>query len=151
MGYEVLDASDHGVADPVGAPPVGGDVVDLDDLPDLGATPGRRSRTRSRRGAALVVVAALVLGALAGAGISRHRSDQAAERSDRAMVTVAAQATAVEPFTLPIGTGAQLQVMVTNLGPLPVEVIASDRTRSDTDQGTIRQAVVTVLGVRVPV
>ena len=151
MGYEVLDASDHGVADPVGAPPVADDVVDLDALPDLGASPGRPTRARARPGPALVVVAALVAGALAGAGISRHRNDQAAERSDRAAVTVAAQASAIEPFTLPIGIGAQLQVTVTNLGPLAVEVIASDRTRSDTDQGTTRQAVVTVLGARTSV
>ena len=151
MGYEVLDASDHGVADPVGDPPVGGDVVNLDALPDLDATPGRPTRTRARPGAGLVVVAALLLGALAGAGVSRHRSDQAAERSDRAVVTVAAQATAVEPFTLPIGIGAQLQVMVTNLGPLPIEVIASYRTRSDTDQGATRQAIVSVLGARTSV
>ena len=159
MGYEVLDASGHGVADPVSARPVGDDVVDLDVLPGPSGVPAdgrtdgprRLKRGPARPGPVLAVVAALVVGALAGAGISRHRSDQAAELSDRAAITVAAQATAVEPFTLPIGVGAQLQVTVTNLGPLPVEVIASDRTRSDTDQGTTRQALVTVLGARTSV
>lgn len=148
VGYEVLDASDHGVAGPVAAPAAGDDVVDLGAQPGPSDSPRRASRRPARPGPVVLVVAALAAGAVVGAGISRHRSDQAAELADRAVVTVAAQATAVEPFTLPIGTGAQLQVMVTNLGPLPVEVIASDRTRSDTEQGTTRQAVVTVLGAR---
>lgn len=155
MGYEVLDASDPGVAALAGAPAVAADVVDLGVPPVRTGGPAdgwdQPTRPRGRPAQALVVVAALVLGALTGAGISRHRSDQADERADRGQVTLAAQASQVEPFTLPLGIGAHLQVLVTNLGPLPVEVIASDRTRSDTDQGTTRQALVTVLGARTTV
>ena len=149
MGYEVLDAGGQTAREPAGAVPAPREVVDLGsgDPPPDEPPSGRRDRRRLPGGMPVLVLAALVVGALLGAAVSRHSAQQRADAADRATLTVAAQATSVSPFVLPIGMGAQLQVTVTNLGPLPVDVEASDRTRSDTDQGT-REAVVSVLGAR---
>lgn len=145
MGYEVLDASGQTAGEPAGAVPAPRDVVDLGDAAlATGPAPARR---RVRPTTPVLLVGALVAGAVLGAAVSRHSAQQRADAADRAALTVAATSTSVAPFVLPIGMGARLQVTVTNLGPLAVDVEASDRTRSDTAQGT-REPVVTVLGAR---
>lgn len=144
MGYEVLDASGHSVSEPARAGRAVDDVVDLGPSPD--PSPPPVSRRPNGRRTSLIVLVSMAVGALTGTALTRSQNTKEQARSATSIVAVAAQATEVTPFTLPIGVGAQLQVVVTNLGPRSIDLVASDRTRSDTDQGT-RQAVVTVLGV----
>lgn len=146
MGYEVLDANGDTV-DRRLAPAADDDpaaVVDLcDDVPDAAKPTNRRPAARRTP---LLVVAALLVGVIAGGALSRYQSGRADDEAMVSVLSVAAQTDEVQPFALPIGLGARLQVVVTNLGPLRVDVVASERGRPDGSRGA-RTSRVTVLGV----
>lgn len=140
MGYEVLDSRDESALSPaddrlVGRGPV---VVEL----TIPTEPGRPRQAGGRR-TALVVAFSLLAGALVGAALSRRHESLAAQAKDRARVAVSAQATDVSPFAQQIGVGARLQVKVSNLGPLPVQVM--DTATFGGPPGT-RAPMVTMLG-----
>ena len=122
------------------------DVVNLDpptagdDEPPL-AQPTGRPRRSTRRPAA-VALAALVVGALLG-GLLTSRQTSLATRAEReSTLAVAAQATEVSRFPLPIGAGAELLVTVQNLGPAPVSVVDST---SSSPGARVRRALVTMI------
>ncbi len=125
MGYEVLDSRDESSISPADDRLVGRgpDVVELTTPTE----PGRPRQAGGRR-TALVVALSLIAGALVGAALSRRHESLAAQAKDRARFTVSAQATSVSAFAMQIGVGARLQVKVTNLGPLPVQVMDTATT-----------------------
>ena len=140
MGYEVLDSRDESANSPADDRLVdrGPDIVELTTPTE----PGPPRQAGGRR-TALVVALSLIAGALVGAALSRRHESLAAQAKDRARVAVSAQATNVSPFAQQIGVGARLRIKVTNLGPLPVQVM--DTATTVRTPGT-QAPMVTMLG-----
>ncbi len=142
MGFEVLDAG--GSAPPRGhgaAPqPATGEVVELDDLAAPAACPGSsptERRPRRRRGSLPTVAVVAVVAALSGIALGRHGAVLDDLERERSALAVAAQAVGETPFTLPIGLGAELRVLVTNLGPRTVRIGPLPRLSAGITTGTV--------------
>lgn len=141
MGFEVLDAGgsapprEHGDA----PPPATTEVVELDDLASpaaRGLSPGSR-RLGRRRSSVLAAAVVAAVAVLSGIAFGRHGAALDDRERERSTLAVAALAVAQTPFTLPIGLGAELRVLVTNLGPRTVRVGPLPQRSPGTTTGSI--------------
>ena len=160
MGYEVLDSRGDSAVGPAEEWPTDGapddhaqdDVIDLTDPAHphgrpaqkaLATTGPSRVRAGGDRRTALIVALSLITGGLGGAALNQRHDNLAAQARDRAAFAVSAQATTVSAFALQIGVGARLKVKVTNLGPMPVDVMD---TATFGGPPSTRAPMVTMLG-----